>query len=94
MGRWDKELSQEDILMEIHNLQMKLFHRKNRRKYAMGRKEVERIDSKIKNSYQKMRELYERNLDKFQSDYWDKANGFECFAWYLMLSDDTQKRFR
>ena len=58
------------------------------------REAVEKIDSETQNLYQEIRDLYVRNNDRFRGVYWDKATGFESFAWYLMLSDETRKRFR
>ena len=96
MGRWDKYSgSDEELLREFRNLQLRLLHCRDSRKSALGVYEIEKIDSKIKESYQELRDLYERSNNRIlELIYQDKANGFECFAWYLMLSEDTQKRFR
>jgi hypothetical protein len=96
MGRWDKYSgSDEELLREFRNLQLRLLHCRDSRKSALGVYEIEKIDSKIKESYQELRDLYERSNNRIlELIYQDKANGFETFAWYLMLSEDTQKRFR
>ena len=96
MGRWDKDKRPDvEILADFRNLQLQLLHCKDRRKNALGKYEIEKADSKIKESYQELRDLYERSNNRIlELIYQDKANGFECFAWYLMLSEDTQKRFR
>ena len=96
MGRWDNDRrSNEDVLVEFRCLQMRMLHHKDKRKEALGRYEVEKIDAQIKESYQELRELYERNHTRIQNLMCsDKAKGFERFAWYLMLSAEPQKRFR
>ena len=96
MGRWDQDKRPDDELLgEFRDLQLRLLHCKDRRKNAVGKYAVEKIDSKIKESYQELRELYEGNRNRFYDVInWQESNGFECFAWYLMLSEDTQKRFR
>ena len=96
MGRWDKDKRPDvEILADFRNLQLQLLHCKDRRKNALGKYEIEKADSKIKESYQELRDLYERSNNRIlELIYQDKANGFETFAWYLMLSEDTQKRFR
>ena len=96
MGRWDNDRrSDDDVLVEFLCLQMRMLHQKDKRKEALGRYEVEKIDLEIKESYQELRELYERNHKRMQNLMSsNKAKGFERFAWYLMLSDETQKRFR
>ena len=96
MGRWDQDKRTDDeLLADFRNLQMQLLHRKDRRKNALGKYEIEKMDSRIKESYQELRELYERsNIRILELIYQDKAEGFETFAWFLMLSEDTQKRFR
>ena len=96
MGRWDNDRrSDDDVLVEFRCLQMRMLHHKDKRKEALGRYEVEKIDLEIKESYQELRELYERNYMRIQNLMCsNKAKGFERFAWYLMLSDETQKRFR
>ena len=93
MSRWD-EYSGTDIelLADFRNLQMQLLHCKDRRKNALGKEEIEKVDSEIKKLYQEMKELYERNHKRFQfSEFMRKTKGFECFAWYLMLSEDHKK---
>ena len=96
MGRWDKYSgSDEELLREFRNLQLRLLHCRDSRKSALGVYEIEKIDSKIKESYQELRDLYERSNNRIlELIYQDKAEGFETFAWFLMLSEDTQKRFR
>jgi uncharacterized pyridoxamine 5'-phosphate oxidase family protein len=96
MGRWDKDKRPDvEILADFRNLQLQLLHRKDRRKNALGKYEIEKADSKIKESYQELRDLYERSNNRIlELIYQDKAEGFETFAWFLMLSEDTQKRFR
>ena len=48
MGRWD-EYSGTDIelLAEFRNLQLRLLHQKDRRKNALGKEAIEKVDSKI-----------------------------------------------
>ena len=96
MGRWDKDKRPDvEILADFRNLQLQLLHCKDRRKNALGKYEIEKMDSRIKESYQELRELYERsNIRILELIYQDKAEGFETFAWFLMLSEDTQKRLR
>ena len=96
MGRWDQDKRTDDeLLADFRNLQMQLLHRKDRRKNALGKYEIEKMDSRIKESYQELRELYERsNIRILELIYQDKAEGFETFAWFLMLSEETQKRLR
>ena len=96
MGRWDKDKRPDvEILADFRNLQLQLLHCKDRRKNALGKYEIEKADSKIKESYQELRDLYERSNSRIlELIYQDKAEGFETFAWFLMLSEDTQKRFR
>jgi hypothetical protein len=96
MGRWDKDKRPDvEILADFRNLQLQLLHCKDRRKNALGKYEIEKADSKIKESYQELRDLYERSNNRIlELIYQDKAEGFETFAWFLMLSEDTQKRFR
>ena len=96
MGRWDQDKRPDvELLADFRNLQMQLLHRKDRRKNALGKYEIEKMDSRIKESYQELRELYERsNIRILELIYQDKAEGFETFAWFLMLSEDTQKRLR
>ena len=96
MGRWDKDKRPDvEILADFRNLQLQLLHCKDRRKNALEKYEIEKADSKIKESYQELRDLYERSNNRIlELIYQDKAEGFETFAWFLMLSEDTQKRFR
>ena len=96
MGRWDEYSGTDaELLAEFRNLQLRLHHQKDRRKNALGKEAIEKVDSKIKELYQEMKELYERNHERFQfSEFMRKAKGFESFAWYLMLSEDTQKEVR
>ena len=96
MGRWDKDKRPDvEILADFRNLQLQLLHCKDRRKNALGKYEIEKADSKIKESYQELRDLYERSNNRIlELIYQDKAEGFETFAWFLMLSEDTQKRLR
>ena len=96
MGRWDKDKRPDvEILADFRNLQLQLLHCKDRRKNALGKYEIEKMDSRIKESYQELRELYERsNIRILELIYQDKAEGFETFAWFLMLSEETQKRLR
>ena len=96
MGRWDqyKRLDVE-LLTDFRNLQLQLLHCKDRRKNALGKYEIEKEDSKIKESYQELRDLYERSENRIlELMYQDKAEGFETIAWFLMLSEETQKRLR
>ena len=96
MGRWDQNKCPDvELLADFRNLQLRLLHCKDRRKNALGRYEIEKADSKIKESYQELRELYERSNNRIlELIYQDKAEGFETFAWFLMLSEETQKRLR
>jgi uncharacterized pyridoxamine 5'-phosphate oxidase family protein len=93
MGRWDKDKRPDvEILADFRNLQLQLLHCKDRRKNALGKYEIEKADSKIKESYQELRDLYERSNNRIlELIYQDKAEGFETFAWFLMLSEDTRK---
>ena len=51
MGRWDQDKRTDDeLLADFRNLQMQLLHRKDRRKNALGKYEIEKADSKIKES--------------------------------------------
>ena len=96
MSRWD-EYSGTDIelLADFRNLQMQLLHCKDRRKNALGKYEIEKEDSKIKESYRELRELYERSNNRIlELTSQNKAEGFETIAWFLMLSEETQKRLR
>ena len=96
MGRWDEyDGSDAELLADFRNLQIRLLHQKDRRKNALGKEPIENVDSEIKELYQEMKELYERNHERFQfSEFMRKTKGFECFAWFLMLSEETQKRLR
>ena len=96
MGRWDQDKRPDvELLADFRNLQLRLLHYKDRRKNVLGKNEIERMDSKIKESYRELRELYERSDNRIlELIYQDKAEGFETFAWFLMLSEDTQKRLR
>ncbi|MBC8251531.1 MAG: hypothetical protein H8E89_08090 [Candidatus Nitrosopelagicus sp.] len=96
MGRWDQDKRPDvELLADFRNLQLQLLHTRDRRKNALGKYEIEKADSKIKESYQELRELYERSNNRIlELIYQDKAEGFETFAWFLMLSEETQKRLR
>ena len=96
MGRWDQDKRPDvELLTDFRNLQLQLLHCKDRRKNALGKYEIEKEDSKIKESYQELRELYERSNNRIlELICQDKAEGFETFAWFLMLSEETQKRLR
>ena len=96
MGRWDQDKRPDvELLANFRNLQMQLLHCKDRRKNALGKYEIEKEDSKIKESYQELRDLYERSENRIlELMYQDKAEGFETIAWFLMLSEETQKRLR
>ena len=96
MGRWDEYSgSDAELLADFRNLQLRLLHQKDRRKNALGKYEIEKADSKIKESYQELREIYERSNNRvLELIYQDKAEGFETIAWFLMLSEETQKRLR
>ena len=96
MGRWDQDKRPDvELLADFRNLQLRLLHCKDRRKNALGKYEIEKEDSKIKESYQELRDLYERSDNRIlELIFQDKAEGFETFAWFLMLSEETQKRFR
>ena len=96
MGRWDQDKRLDvELLTDFRNLQLQLLHCKDRRKNALGKYEIEKEDSKIKESYQELRDLYERSEKRIlELMYQDKAEGFETIAWFLMLSEETQKRLR
>ena len=96
MGRWDQDKRLDvELLTDFRNLQLQLLHCKDRRKNALGKYEIEKEDSKIQESYQELRELYERSENRIlELMYQDKAEGFETIAWFLMLSEETQKRLR
>ena len=95
MGRWDEYSGTDvELLAEFRSLQLRLLHQKDR-KNALGKEAIEKVDSKIKELYQEMKELYERNHERFQfSEFMRKTKGFECFAWNLMLSEDTRKEVK
>ena len=88
MGRWDEYSGTDaELLADFRDLQLRLLHQKDRRKNALGKEAIEKVDSKIK-------ELYEKNHERFQfSEFMRKAKGLECFAWYLMLSEDHKKEW-
>ena len=96
MGRWDQDKRPDvELLADFRNLQLQLLHCKDRRKNSLGKYEIEKEDSKIKESYRELRELYERSNNRIlELIYQDNAEGFETFAWFLMLSEETQKRLR
>ena len=96
MSRWDQDKRPDiELLTDFRNLQLRLLHYKDRRKNTLGKYEIEKIDSKIKESYLELREIYERSNNRIlELIYQDKAEGFETFAWFLMLSEETQKRLR
>ena len=96
MGRWDQDKRPNvELLADFRNLQLQLLHCKDRRKNALGKYEIEKADAKIKESYQELRDLYERSENRIlELMYQDKAEGFETIAWFLMLSEETQKRLR
>ena len=96
MGRWDQYNRPDvELLADFRNLQLQLLHCKDRRKNALGKYEIEKEDSKIKESYRELRELYERSDNRIlELICQDKVEGFETFAWFLMLSEETQKRLR
>ena len=96
MGRWDEYSGTDvELLADFRNLQLQLLHCKDRRKNALGKYEIEKEDSKIQESYQELRELYERSDNRIlELICQDKAEGFETFALFLMLSEETQKRLR
>ena len=87
MGRWDQDKRPDvELLADFRNLQLQLLHCKDRRKNALGKYEIEKADAKIKESYQELRELYERSNNRvLELIYQDKAEGFETFAWFLSL---------
>ena len=96
MGRWDQDKRPNvELLADFRNLQLQLLHCKDRRKNALGKYEIEKADAKITESYQELRELYERSDNRIlELIYQDRAEGFETIAWFLMLSEETQKRLR
>ena len=96
MGRWDQDKRPDvELLADFRNLQLQLLHCKDRRKNALGKCEIEKGDSKIQESYQELRELYERSDNRIlELIYQDKAEGFETFAWFLMLSEKTKEKLK
>ena len=96
MGRWDQDNRPDvELLADFRNLQLQLLHCKDRRKNALGKYEIEKEDSKIKESYQELRELYERSNNRIlELIHQDKAEGFETFAWFLMLSEKTKENLK
>ena len=96
MGRWDQDKRPDgELLGDFKNLQLRLLHYKDKRKNSLGKYEIEKKDSEIKELYQELRELYERSNNRIlELMYQDKAEGFETIAWFLMLSEETQKRLR
>ena len=93
MGRWDKDTRPDtEVLGEFRNFQLRLLHCRDRRKNALGTCEVEKIDSKIEELYHELRILYEKNHKRMQELMsQEKSDGFESFAWFLMLSENTRK---
>ena len=96
MGRWDQDKRPDvELLADFRNLQLQLLHCKDRRKNALGKYEIEKEDAKIQESYQEIRELYERSDNRIlELIYQDKAEGFETFAWFLMLSEKTKENLK
>ena len=96
MGRWDQDKRPDvELLADFRNLQLRLLHYKDRRKNTLGKYEIEKMDSKIKESYLELRELYERSNNRIlELIYQDKAEGFETFAWFLMLSEKTKENLK
>ena len=96
MGRWDQDNRPDvELLANFRNLQMQLLHCKDRRKNALGKYEIEKEDSKIKESYRELRDLYERSNNRIlELICQDKAEGFETFAWFLMLSEKTKENLK
>ena len=96
MGRWDQDKRPDvELLADFRNLQLQLLHCKDRRKNALGKYEIEKKDSEIKELYQELRELYERSNNRIlELMYQDKAEGFETFAWFLMLSEKTKENLK
>ena len=61
----------------------------------MGKYEIEKMDSKIKESYLELRELYERSDNRIlELIHQNNAEGFETFAWFLMLSEKTKENLK
>ena len=96
MGRWDQDKRPDgELLADFRNLQLRLLHYKDRRKNSLGKYEIEKKDSEIKELYQELRELYERSNNRIlELMYQDKAEGFETFAWFLMLSEKTKENLK
>ena len=96
MGRWDQDKRPDvELLADFQNLQLRLLHYKDRRKNSLGKYEIEKKDSEIKELYQELRELYERSNNRIlELIYQDKAEGFETFAWFLMLSEKTKENLK
>tara|TARA_Y100001936_G_scaffold186768_1_gene184689 strand:- start:4989 stop:5279 length:291 start_codon:yes stop_codon:yes gene_type:complete len=93
MGRWDTDTRTDtEVLGEFRALQLSLLHHRDRRKNALGTCEVEKVDSKIEELYHELRNLYERNHGRMQDLMsQERSDGFESFAWFLMLSENTRK---
>ena len=65
MGRWDQDNRPDvELLADFRNLQLQLLHCKDRRKNALGKYEIEKEDAKIQESYQEIRELYEKSNNR------------------------------
>ena len=96
MGRWDKDSRPDDEFFgEFRDLQLRLHHCKDKRKSTLGKFEIEKKDSEIKELYQELRELYERSNNRIlELIHQDKAEGFETFAWFLMLSEKTKENLK
>ena len=96
MGRWDQDKRPDgELLADFKNLQLRLLHYKDKRKNSLGKYEIEKKDSEIKELYQELRELYERSNNRIlELMYQDKAEGFETFAWFLMLSEKTKENLK
>ena len=96
MGRWDQDKRPDvELLADFKNLQLRLLHYKDRRKNSLGKYEIEKKDSEIKELYQELRELYERSNNRIlELMYQNKAQGFETFAWFLMLSEKTKENLK
>ena len=96
MGRWDQDKRPDvELLADFKNLQLRLLHYKDKRKNSLGKFEIEKKDSEIKELYQELRELYERSNNRIlELMYQDKAEGFETFAWFLMLSEKTKENLK
>jgi len=96
MGRWDQDKRPDnELLADFKNLQLTLLHCKDKRKSTLGKFEIEKKDSEIKELYQELRELYERSNNRIlELMYQNKAHGFETFAWFLMLSEKTKENLK